>query len=129
MIKILILDDEKGLCDQLKKYFRKRGYTVFAVTNGKEALSVLKKESPQILVLDIRMDGVTGLDVLKKAKEDNPKVKAVMITGLDDEATKNQAKQLGADEYLTKPFSYDILERLVIHKVNEVLKDEETQNK
>ncbi len=129
MIKILILDDEKGLCDQLKKYFRKRGYTVFAVTNGKEALSVLKKESPQILVLDIRMDGISGLDVLKKAKEDNPKAKAVMITGLDDEATKKQATQLGSDEYLTKPFSYDVLERLVIHKVNEVLKDEETQNK
>jgi len=129
MIKILILDDEKGLCDQLKKYFRRRGYTVFAVTSGKEALSVLKKESPQILVLDIRMDGISGLDVLKKAKEDNPKAKAVMITGLDDEATKKQAKQLGADEYLTKPFSYDVLERLVIHKVNEVLNDEETQNK
>lgn len=129
MIKILILDDEKGLCDQLKKCFRKRGYTVFAVTNGKEALSVLKKESPQILVLDIRMDGVTGLDVLKKAKEDNPKVKAVMITGLDDDTTKKQAQQLGADEYLTKPFNYDILEKLVIHKVNEVLKDEEMQNK
>jgi len=129
MIKILILDDEKGLCDQLKKYFGYRGYTVFAVTSGKEALSVIKNESPQILVLDIRMDGITGLDVLKKAKEDNPNVKAVMITGLDDEVTKKQAKQIGADEYLTKPFSYDVLEKLVIHKVNEVLKFEETQNK
>ena len=129
MIKILILDDEKGLCDQLKKYFGYRGYTVFAVTSGKEALSVIKKESPQILVLDIRMDGVTGLDVLKKAKEDNPNVKAVMITALSDDATKEQAKELGADEYITKPFSYDVLEKLIIHMVNKVIKLEEAGGK
>jgi DNA-binding response OmpR family regulator len=129
MIKILILEDVEGLCNQLKDYFKDRGYKVFAVTNGKDALSVIKKESPQILVLDINMEGINGLDVLKKAKEDIPNVKAIMVTGIDDDDTQRQAKALGADEYLTKPFSYDVLETVIIHKINEVLKLEGKQNK
>jgi DNA-binding response OmpR family regulator len=129
MIKILILDDEKGLLGQLKKYFGYRGYTVFAVTNGKEALSILKKENPQILVLDIRMEGISGLDVLKKAKASNANVKAIMLTAMDDDVTKLKAKELGADEYITKPFSYTVLESIIIRMVNEVLRQEETQKK
>ena len=129
MIKILILDDEKGVCKHLEEFFKYRGYTVFAATNGKEALSIIKKQKPQILLLDIRMEGINGLDVLKKAKKDNANVKAIMITAMDDEATKLQAKELGADEYLTKPFSYDALEKLIIHMVNEVLRLEETGKK
>lgn len=127
MIKILILDDEKGLCEHLEEFFKYRGYTVFAATNGKDAISIIKKEKPQILLLDIKMKGISGLDVLKKAKEGNTNVKAIMITAMDDETTKRQAKQLGADEYLTKPFNYDTLEKLIIHLVNEVLKLEETE--
>lgn len=127
MIKILILDDEKGICGHLEQFFDYRGYKVFAATNGKDALSIIKKEKPQILLLDIRMEGISGLDVLKKAKEDNSNVRAIMITAMDDEETKRQAKELGADEYLTKPFSYDMLENLIIRIVNEVLKSEETK--
>ena len=129
MIKILVLDDEKGLCRKIQDFFVYRGYKVFAANTGKDALAVLKKESPQILVLDIKMDGINGLDVLKKAKEDNPNVKAVMVTALAEEATRKQAKALGADEYITKPFSYDDLEKLIIRFVNDVLRLEEAQNK
>lgn len=129
MIKILILDDEKGLCEHLEQFFKYRGHTVFTATNGKDALSIIKKQKPQILLLDVRMEGIDGLEVLKKAKEGNPNVKAIMITAMDDEATKLRAKELGADEYLTKPFSYDVLERVIIHTVNEVLRFEETGKK
>jgi len=129
MIKMLILDDEKGVCDQLEGFLTYRGYKVFGATSGKEALSIIKKEKPHILVLDIKMDGVNGLDVLKKAKEGDPNVKAIMVTAMDDKATKLQAKELGANEYLTKPFSYDVLERLIIRMVNEVIKLEDTEKK
>lgn len=129
MIKILVLDDEKGTCSQLGDFFKYRGYKVFGATSGKEALSIIKKQKPQILVLDIKMEGINGLDVLKKAKKDNPGVKAIMITAMDDEDTKRQAKDLSADEYITKPFSYDILEKLIIRMVNEVIRLEETENK
>ena len=129
MIKILILDDEKGMCHQLQEFLTYRGYKVYPAYSGKEALSIIKKEKPQILLLDIMMDGISGLDVLKKAKEDNPDVKAIMITAVDDKATEFKAMELGADAYLTKPFSYDKLEEHIIHKVNEVLKLEEKYDK
>ena len=127
MIKILILDDEKGTCGHIGEFFKYRGYTVFTTTSGKKALEVIDKQKPQILLLDIKMEGINGLEVLKKAKENNPNTKTIMITGLDDEATKLQAKELGADEYIIKPYSFDMLEKLIIRMVNEVLKLEETQ--
>ncbi len=123
MIKILVLDDEKGLCEQLHDFFACRGYRVFGVTSGKEALEVIDKENPQILFLDIMMPGVDGLDVLKKAKEKNDKVKVIMLTALRDEDKRIRAKELGADEYLVKPFDYSEIERLVIHMVNEVIRE------
>lgn len=122
MIKILILEDEKGTCDQLVEFFKYRGHAVFGATSGKDALSIIDKEKPQILILDIKMEGITGLDVLKKAKEGNPNTKAIMITAMTDEASKLKAKELGASEYMTKPFSYDMLETLIIRLVNEVIK-------
>lgn len=127
MIKLLILDAEEGICDQLKKFFDYRGYKVFAVTDTNDALSVIEKEKPHILVLDILMRGVGALEVLKKAKEENPNVRAIMITVKEDETTKYQAKELGVDECITKPFSYDVLERLIIRLVNEVIKLRESK--
>jgi len=129
MIKILILDDEEGICEQLGGFFKYRGYKVLSATNGKDAIAIIKKENPEILLLDIKMAGIDGLEVLKKAKKENADVKAVMITALDGEETKSQAKELGADEYITKPFSYDVLEKLIIRLVNEILKQEGTLNK
>jgi DNA-binding response OmpR family regulator len=125
MIKILILEDEKGTCTHIERFLKYRGYKTFAATNGKEALAIIKKESPQILFLDIMMEGINGLEVLEKAKKENPKVRAIMITAIDDVGTRQQARNLGADEYITKPFSYDILEKVLIRLVNEVIKTEE----
>jgi len=125
MIKVLVLDDEKGLCKDLKEFFDYRGYNVFAATSGQEAISIVKKENLDILVLDIKMEGIDGLKVLKEAKEKNPKVKAIMITALRDEEKKRQALSLGANEYVTKPFNYDRIENIIIHMVNDILRERE----
>jgi len=125
MIKVLVLDDEKGLCKDLKEFFDYRGYKVFAATSGQEALSIVKKEHLDILVLDIKMEGVDGLKVLKEAKEKDPNVKAVMITALRGENIKKEAFELGANEYITKPFNFDKVENVIIHLVNDILKDRE----
>ena len=125
MIKVLVLDDEKGLCKDLKEFFDYRGYKVFAATSGSEALSIVKKEHLDILVLDIKMEGVDGLKVLKEAKEKDPNVKAIMITALRSEDKKKEAFEIGANEYITKPFNYDKVENVIIHLVNDILKDRE----
>ena len=123
MIKVLVLDDEKGLCEQLKDFFTCRGYMVFAVTSGEKALEVIEKENPHILFLDIRMPGIDGLEVLRQAKEKNDKVKVIMVTALRGEDKRFRAKELGADEYLVKPFDYKEIERLIIQMVNEVMRE------
>ena len=73
MIKVLVLDDEKGLCEDMKEFFAYRGYKVFAATSGEQAVSIIKKENIDILVLDIKMEGIDGLKVLKMAKEKDTK--------------------------------------------------------
>jgi DNA-binding response OmpR family regulator len=123
MIKVLVLEDEKGLCDDMKEFFTYRGYKVFSATSGDHAVSIIRKEDLDILVLDIKMKGTDGLKVLKQAKEKNPKVKAIMITALIDDASKRRALELGASEYIKKPFSYDELEAIVIHIVNDIMKE------
>ena len=129
MIKVLVLDDEKGLCEDMKEFFTYRGYKVFAATSGEQAVSIIKKENLDILVLDIKMEGIDGIKVLKMAKEKDPKVKAIMVTALRDEDMKRQAIALGASEYITKPFSYEKIETIIIHMVNQILKEKEEATK
>jgi len=125
MIKILVLDDEVGTCEQLGDFFRYRGYKVFGATSGEEAISILKKEKPQIYFLDIKMPEINGIDVLREAKKQDPRSKVIMITAIRDEDQKAEALRLGADEYVLKPFSYENIENLIIRMINEVLSDEE----
>ncbi len=124
MIKILVLDDEIGTCSQLKDFLEYRGYKVFTATKGERALRILEKEEPQILLLDIKMPGVNGIDVLREAKKTYSRVRVIMITALKTEEKKSEVMDLGADEYLVKPFNFDIVENIIIRMVNEIILEE-----
>lgn len=124
MIKLLAVDDEPGICDILKKTFSPIGFTVLTATNGQEALSLVKKEKPKIVFLDIRMLGMPGLEVLKEIKKIDNRIKVIMITVLDDEKTKDEAKKLGADEFIIKPFMSDYLEEVVRKQISELIKED-----
>ncbi len=124
MIKILAVDDEPGICDILKKTFGPIGFTVLTTTNGQDALELVKKEKPKIVFLDIRMLGMSGLEVLKEIKKIDKTTKVIMVTVMDDENTRNEAKKLGADEFITKPFMSDYLEEVVAKQINELIKGE-----
>jgi len=123
MIKLLVVDDEPGICDILKKTFGPIGFTVLCATNGQEALSIVKSDKPGIVFLDIRMLGMSGLEVLREIKKITPAAKVIMVTVLDDEATRAEAKSLGADEFVTKPFNSDYLEELVRKEVEELIRE------
>lgn len=125
MIKLLIVDDEKGLCDYLKNFFKPRGYDISIATNGQDALSVVKKENPELVLLDINMPGMDGLEVLRRIKSAYPQTKVIMITISDDADTRQKAENLGADEFVKKPFTINYLEDVVILKVNEMTKSKE----
>jgi len=122
MIKLLLVDDEKGITDSLKSFFDARGFTAFVANNGEKALEIIKKDKPDIVFLDIRMRGMNGLDVLEKIKQIDKNTKVIMLTIHEEKEIMDKAKSLGADEYITKPFRVDYLEEVVIKKVQELMK-------
>lgn len=125
MLKLLIIDDEKGMCDYLKDFFSSRGYEVAIATNGQDAISAVKKYSPEIILLDINMPGMEGLEVLRQIKKISSRSRVIMVTVSDDIDTREKAKALGADEFIRKPFTTNYLEDVVILKVGEIAKAKE----
>ncbi len=121
MLKLLVVDDEPGICHILKRTFSSVGFTVLTTTSGEEALSIVKEEKPKIVLLDVKMIGLSGLDVLKEVKKIDATIKVIMITVMDDEKTRQEAKDLGADEFITKPFSSEYVEEIVRKKVTELI--------
>jgi CheY-like chemotaxis protein len=125
MIKILVVDDEPGICDMLKKTFSPIGFKVFTATSGPQALQLAKKEKPKIIFLDIRMPGMSGLEVLEKIKEMDKQARVNIVTVIADEETKDKARRLGADEFITKPFVSEYLEEVMMRQVNGLLRQKE----
>ena len=125
MIKLLVVDDEKGITDPLKEFFERRGFAVTAVNNGEQALEALKKDKPDIVFLDIVMKGMSGIEVLKHIKSVDKNIKVIMLTIHEEKDIIEQTQQSGADEYITKPFRIDYLEEVVIKKVPELLKEKD----
>ena len=113
MIKILVVDDEQGVCDVLEKTFSYVGYTTFSATTASKALEIVKKEKPNAIFLDIIMPDMDGLELLKKIKEIDKDNFVVMVTAKRDEDTKNRAFRLGAVDFVTKPFNRQYLRDII----------------
>ncbi|MCP4653479.1 MAG: response regulator [Candidatus Omnitrophica bacterium] len=120
MIKILVVDDEQMICELVKEVFERKGHTVYAEVNPVKALSIVEKEGTQVVLLDVVMPEMDGLEVLGKIKAKNKDIKVIIITFLEDEETRQKAMDLGADAFLTKPFVTEDLEDLVMNKIQEV---------
>lgn len=124
MIKFLIVDDEPDVVDSVSELFTLRNYNVITATSGTKALEMVKKENPNIIILDIRMPDISGIDVLKEVKKSHPKIRVIMLTGVEDESTKNMAIGLGASGYLTKPYSYSELLEMSRKLIQEICQEE-----
>ena len=123
MIKLLIVDDEKGLLEYLKEFFTQRGCLVETAISGDEVLNIIKIVKPDIVLLDIKMPGKDGLEVLKEIKDKDKNIKVIMVTVAADEETRIKAERLGADGFVKKPFSVDYLEGVVSLKIAELTKE------
>lgn len=121
MIKILIVDDEPHICEYLAEFFRERGHETACISKPNEALAHIAKEKPDIVLLDILMPQISGLEILKSIKSKHKdSVKVIMVTVADDEKTKQQAKNYGADDFIIKPFDTNYLENVVMAKISEL---------
>ncbi len=113
---LLIVDDEPGILKLLKAFFESRGMRVMTASSGEEALQLLSKK-PATVLLDMTMPGMDGLMTLKKIKSTQPKVPIIMVSGIGDEATVQEALDAGAYDYVTKPFNLEYLETVVLTKI------------
>jgi DNA-binding response OmpR family regulator len=111
--KLLVVDDEKDICDFVKNFFGKRGFNVLSASNGEEALPIIEKEKPDITLLDIRMPKLGGIETLRQMKAKDPTREVIMVTCVDDLEKMKEAKELGAHDYITKPLVLDELARKV----------------
>ena len=102
-INVLVVDDEKPLRDFVRRNLEVRGYRVFTAANGLEALAIFKNESLQLVIMDIMMPHMDGLEATRRIREASH-VPIIILTALGEEADKVRAFDLGADDYLTKPF-------------------------
>ncbi|MBM3183435.1 MAG: response regulator transcription factor, partial [Chloroflexi bacterium] len=115
--KILLVDDEPKVCDLLKAYLVKDGYEVIMAADGKSALEQAERNKPDLIVLDLNLPELDGLEVCRNIRR-NSDVPIIMLTARDDEVDKIVGLEIGADDYVTKPFS----PRELAARVNAVLR-------
>lgn len=131
IIDLLLVDDDEELRDDMTRFFSRRGYNVSDCSDGEAALSFTDQRAFDVIVLDMMMPGISGLDVLKLLKEKGSEAEVVMLTGQGSIETAVEAMKLGAREFLRKPMSLKDLDVLIrksietgeIKKENQQLKE------
>ena len=113
--KILIVDDQPEVGAVLEEYFSGRGFTVVLAVGGLEALAKIEKDRPAMVLLDVRMPDLDGVEVLRKIREAGPNPPVLMMSGNDDLGVAQRTIALGAVDYVLKPFDFEHIDR-VVHK-------------
>ena len=104
-LKVLIVDDDKNICDLLRLYLEKDGYSVILSHDGEEAVVKFNALKPDMVLLDIMLPGMDGFTVCRTLRAEGNDVPIVMITAREEETDKVFGLEIGADDYVTKPFS------------------------
>ena len=115
--RILVVDDEPQIVRVLRGYLEQAGFAVFSAHDGAEALRVARQERPDLVILDLMLPGMDGLDVARSLRKEGD-IPIIMLTARVDETDRVVGLELGADDYVTKPFSL----REVIARVRAVLR-------
>jgi two-component system, response regulator, stage 0 sporulation protein F len=111
--RILVVDDEAPVREVLTEYFTTEGYAVEGAGSGAEALTAVRGGRADLVLLDVRMPGLDGVQVLRKIREINGDVPVIMVTANEDVSLAKETLKLGAFDYVAKPFDFDYLDRAV----------------
>lgn len=106
MRRMLIVEDERDICECLRDFFSAKGFSVASAFSGEEALEQLDAQPVDVILLDILLPGISGMEVLRRAKATHPHAKVVMVTSLDQMDLRQEAHRCGAAAYVTKPFDF-----------------------
>lgn len=104
---IVIIDDERDMCWLLEKDLKKRHFNVSSANTGRDGLELIKKQEPDIVLLDLKLGDVDGLNVLRKINELWPKIKVMVISAFGGPVAREKATALGADSFIDKPFKVE----------------------
>ena len=121
MEKILVVDDDVEICNALQEFLRLKEYAVETALDGPTAINKIEEFNPHIVLLDIIIPGIGGVDVLKKIRDINPQVGIIMITAVYDEEIAKLSIKLGAYDYLTKPLDLNHLEIVLMVKMIDIM--------
>src|SRR5579864_3407425 len=116
--KILVVDDDESLRRVMQMQLEEAGYEVLAASQGKDALALIEDTTPALVITDLKMPGISGLDLLRKLREANPETTVIMITAFGTVSTAVEAMRAGAYDYITKPVDYEQL-MLVVNRAME----------
>lgn len=108
-IKVLLVDDEEAFVDTLANRLKMRDLKVETVYNGEQALSAVEDKEPDVMILDLKMPGLHGMDVLRKIRKAYPKIQVIVLTGHGTEKDEEEAKRLGGFDFLKKPADIETL--------------------
>ena len=118
MAKLLIVDDESDIREFARNLFKKRKIDVLVSSGGRQALEVIARENPDLVLLDVRMEEMTGIATLRELRKTNSTLQVIMVSGVEDEDIVNEAKALGIAGYIHKPFILEELEKIVLAQLN-----------
>ncbi|MBI3006877.1 MAG: response regulator [candidate division NC10 bacterium] len=119
--KVLVVDDEPEAVELLVEFLSSKGYEVLTATSGEEALRRVKEDRPHLVLLDIRMPKMSGLEVLRRIREIDAEMGIIMVTAVNEEDVGRQALELGAFDYIVKPLDLKYLERSLWYKITTML--------
>ncbi len=125
MAKILVVDDEHEICSILEEYFTFRNFEVFTAQDGLAAIRTVKENRPHVVLLDISMPVMGGIETLIEIRKLDPFIGVIMVSAITDEGTIRKALDLGASDYITKPIDLANIESSVMKKISAILKKAE----
>lgn len=111
--KILIVDDQYGIRILLNEVLQKEGYQTFQAASGYQALEIAGNHSPDLVLLDMKIPGMDGIEILKRLKEKNQEIRVIIMTAYGELDMIQEAKDLGAITHFSKPFDIDELRSAV----------------
>jgi DNA-binding NtrC family response regulator len=117
--RLLVVDDESIVGKRLKQVFSKIGFEVETYTEAAPAMAAMAEKPFDIVVTDLKMEGMDGMEVLKRVREMNPRTQVIIITGYASPATAELAQQQGVFEFLAKPFRLDELKQVIFRALEQ----------
>lgn len=110
---ILVVDDDDGVREMLADFFEVLGYQAIVASNGREALNLLEEHPVSLVISDIKMPVMDGIEMLRRIKTKHSDLDVILITGYEPDYSRNSVREAGASDYISKPFNIDVIEKKV----------------